>query len=172
MEGSYRYNTFKLAVLSAKAGTDVVQFNPAKPISPLINTLYSLLASKNFMKMYERRFFQLAHRHEIRNGLSMGVQAEFAQRLPLINTNIFSFASDDSRKFTSNDPLNPASDYFHFSTNESFIAELTLRIRIRQEYADRPEGKFIIGSRYPEKVFRLPGVMWILITCQCQQRMK
>ncbi|MBK9524911.1 MAG: carboxypeptidase-like regulatory domain-containing protein [Bacteroidetes bacterium] len=149
VEGSYRYNTFKLAVLSAKAGTDVVQFNPAKPISPLINTLYSLIACKNFMKMYERRFFQLAHRHEIRNGLNMGVQAELAQRLPLINTNIFSFASDDSRKFTSNDPLNPASDYFHFSTNESFIAELTFRIRIRQEYADRPEGKFIIGSRYP-----------------------
>ncbi|HRH66045.1 MAG TPA: DUF5686 family protein, partial [Bacteroidia bacterium] len=163
VEGSYRYNVFRLAVISGKLGTDVVQFNPTGPVTPLVNSLYSLFARKNYLKIYEKQFAQAEHRFEITNGIGMGVQAEYARRLPLVNTTQYAFRMAGDRTYTSNSPFFPASDSIHFETNESFSAEVSFRIRFQQKYIDRPEGKFIIGSAFPtlrlnyRKGFQLAG---------------
>ena len=149
VEATYRYNMFRLSTVSGSVGTDVVQFNSGKPITPFINSIYSLAARKNFLKVYEQQFIRASHRFEIVNGLSNSIQLEYANRLPLQNTTDYSIYNGSRREYTSNDPLFPASDSLRFEKNQSFIAELGFRIRFGQKYVERPEGKFIIGSKYP-----------------------
>ncbi len=146
---SFRYDPGDRASYKITAGTDVNQFNNQKPVTEFINSLYSLLAEKNFMKIYEKRFFQIHHQSEILNGLRLGVTAEYAQRLPLVNTTSYSFINVKDRSYTSNDPLNPAADNYHFLKNNALQLDVNLRIRFRQEYISRPEGKFLTGTKYP-----------------------
>jgi hypothetical protein len=146
---NFRYDPEDRASYRITAGTEVSQFNNQKPITEFINSLYSLMAEKNFMKIYEKRFFQVRHQSEIINGLRFTAIAEYAERLPLVNTTDYSFINVKERDYTSNDPLNPASDSYHFPKNNSLHVDANLRIRFRQEYISRPEGKFITGSKYP-----------------------
>jgi len=156
LETIYRYNPNRASVFKLEGGTDVVQFNSENPISPTLNSMYSLLARKNFMKIYEKRYGRIEHESELINGLRLGLAAEYADRLPLKNTTSYAIASTGERVYTSNVPLFPQSDDMHFLRNESFTLEADLRIRFRQTYIDRPEGKHIIGSKYPQ--FRLSYV--------------
>lgn len=149
LESTYRYNVHSLAVLSATAGSVVEQYNSDKPVSPLVNSLYSLISRKNYMKMYEKRFVKASHRFELFNGFVLGTMLEYASRTALQNTSDFSFSNSDKRKYTSNSPLAPGADSIAFPVNESFLAELSFRIRFGQKYADRPEGKYILGSKFP-----------------------
>ena len=146
----FRYNPQQHSFFRAVAGTEVTQFNGNKPISELVNSGYTLFAEKNFMKIYEKRFVEVYHRSEIMNGLRLAVAVEYAQRLPLFNTTSYKFVNVAGREYTSNDPLNTATDRFHFVKNNSLRAEADVRIRFRQEYVTRPEGTFITGSKFPE----------------------
>jgi len=159
LEGEYRYNSKRNSILRVEGGSDVVQFNPENPINALVNSMYSLLARKNYMKVYEKRYGRLEHRSELFNGLRLGLAAEFADRLPLRNTTSYAIASTGDRKYTTNIPwmaeypeLNALADEpwflerYEVPRNQSFTLEADLRIRIRQKYIDRPEGKYIIGS--------------------------
>lgn len=149
VKANYFYNAHQLSSVQADIGTDVVQFNSNDPISPLANTLYSLLARKNFMKMYEKQFVKVSHKMEIANGIEFGVRAEYARRLPLVNSSFFSFYARSKRDYLSNDPLISSTDSLHFPENEAALVELNFRIRFHQTYIDRPEGKFITGNEYP-----------------------
>ena len=146
----YRYKPEKFATYRISAGTEVNQFNSNMPVTELVNSLYTLLAEKNFMKIYEQRFFRLSHRSEIVNGFRLGLMLEYAQRLPLSNKASYRLVNVDNREYSSNDPLNPLSDDYRFEKNNSFKAEVDIRIRFRQEYITRPAGKFITGTKYPE----------------------
>jgi hypothetical protein len=145
-----KYNRHNGGVYQITAGTAVNQFNPNKPISELINTLYSLWGEKNYMKIYEKRFLEISHRSEITNGVRLDLSAEYAQRIPLTNTTTLHWINVENRDYTPNDPLNPSTDQFHFAKNNSLEAEIGLRIRFRQEYVNRPEGKFVTGTKYPQ----------------------
>ncbi|MBP6334486.1 MAG: carboxypeptidase-like regulatory domain-containing protein [Bacteroidia bacterium] len=146
----YQYNSHRRSMLSIEGGKDVVQFNASKPISPTVNTIYSLLDRKNFMKIYEKLYAKVGHESELFNGVRFGLNGEYAERIPLVNTTDYSFAAADRRTYTSNDPVHVETDDLPFVRNESFVLEGELRIRFRQEYIDRPEGKYIIGAKYPE----------------------
>lgn len=148
--GEYRYNGFKLSDIRIDAGTDVLQFNQNNPITPLINSIYSLWARKNYMKVYESRFIMMEHESEIWNGFRFGIKGEYANRIPLSNTTDYAFVTNSSRNYSDNNPFFISGDSSVFAKNQALIAELNCRIRIRQEYVERPEGKYITGSRFPE----------------------
>ena len=149
----YKYNTQKLSTLEIDGGTDLVQFNNTKPISELVNGLYSLLAEKNYLKVYEKQFIYLSHKSELFNGVSLKIGGEYSHRTALSNSTDYKFINSKDRNYTSNDPYNPSTDEKRFSSNKAFSIEANLSIRPGQEFINRPEGKYIIGSRLP--VFRL-----------------
>ncbi len=154
-----KYDPDKLASYVVAAGSDMVQFNNNKPISELINTAYSLMGEKNFMKIYEKRFISAGHMTELVNGIRLETSAEYADRLPLVNTTRYSFINVKNREYISNDPLYPESDSLHFRNNQSLSLDINVRIRFRQEYMSTPDGKHIIGSKYPAlKLFYRKGI--------------
>jgi hypothetical protein len=148
---SHRYNPNHLSSYAISGGSEVAQFNYSNPVSELVNTFYTALAIKNYLKIYEKQFLNLSHRFEVVNGITLNTWVEYANRLPLVNTSNYSFVKKGSRDYTSNDPLNYDSDNFHPpEADQALTFDARLRIRFKQEYMILPRGKRIIGSKYPE----------------------
>ncbi len=146
---NYRYNVRTRSIINIDAGTDLVQFNESKPISEMINGIYSLFAEKNYMKVYEKQYVKVVHRNELFNGLSMRLGLEYARRNSVANSSDYSFQNVEGRDYTSNDPYNPATDQYGFEAHQAFIADIGFLIEPGQEYINRPEGKYNTGSKYP-----------------------
>lgn len=159
-EMRYQYNPRKFANISAKAGSQTVQFfspggasfreNQSTPISPLINSLYSLLDEKNFAKYYEKKFLEVSHTSELLNGFFLKTALEYDERSPLMNTTDFSLVKKNPVKYISNDPLFPRNDSsYSFARNQLLEFSLNVRIRFGQKYVTRPDEKWISGSKWP-----------------------
>ncbi len=149
---SHRWNLIKRNVFSVEAGRYVSQFNATEPITFLQNTLYSLLAEQNFMKIYEKNYLNIDYTQEIVNGLFGRVNMEFAQRKPLQNAENLptNFRVDwKNREFSSNDPLVPDNNANSFEQHNAFIVALGLTYRPAQKYMTRPNLKAILRSPYP-----------------------
>lgn len=149
---SHRWNLIKRNNFSFEAGRYISQFNATEPITFLQNTLYTLLAEQNFMKIYEKSYVSLDYFQEVANGLFGRINLEYAQRTPLQNaenlpTN-FSVNWKD-REFTSNDPLVPANNANSFEQHNAFIVALGFTYRPAQKYMTRPNMKAILRSPYP-----------------------
>jgi len=150
----HRYNAFNRGMYGVRGGSSVNDFNGGAHFSPLVNTGYTLLAKKNWLKLYEKRFGGLLYRTEIFNGVVLNMGADYSDRIPLVNTSDFAWTNGEGRKFLSNDPLNPLSDSGHFRRNQSFTADIVLRFRFSEKYIMRPEGKSNLGSKYPQLVLK------------------
>ncbi len=145
---AYHFNTRRFAKLEISAGKDILQFN-SNAISPLINTIYTLLIKDNFMKLFEKQFTQLKVQYELVNGVLFFAATEFADRNPLLNTTNFSF-SNSTKEFSSNDPQIVDNKGFAFYRNQSFHLQSALQITPFQKYYINKEGnKLVRSSNYP-----------------------
>lgn len=145
----YKYNTINNSSISLDLGTGVQQFNAANPISPLINSVYSLMAEKNFVKIYERSYVNFVYRSEITNGLDWRWDVSYAQRQSLENTSDYKIKNIEGREYTANGPEVAESGTIGFPKHEAFIVELQTRIRFGQKFISRPEAKYNLPTKYP-----------------------
>ncbi|MCD4747166.1 MAG: DUF5686 and carboxypeptidase regulatory-like domain-containing protein [Bacteroidales bacterium] len=148
LKSKYYYNPEKFAFLTVEGGKDFIQFNPNDPISPLINSLYTLLDENNFMKIYEKDYINIRQGQELINGIFSFFGLEYSNRKPLVNTTSYTWVST-SREYTSNDPQYPDNPEPSFTENQALIFSATLRLRFKQKYISIPD-KVIIGSKFPD----------------------
>jgi hypothetical protein len=127
----------------------VEQYNSNNPISPIINSAYTLLANDNYLKLYKKTSAQVNYRRELFNGLILYAGAEYAERDALKNTSTYLWIDDKSKLFTSNDLQHPSTDNLLFKTNNAFIVDVNFRIRFKEKYYTLPHRKIITGSKYP-----------------------
>jgi hypothetical protein len=120
-----------------------------EPISPLVNTAYTLLDGNNFMKLYQKSWVYISHGSELVNGVYFSAGFEYAERSALVNTTDYTWIKSSKRRFTSNDPLDPDNEAPAFARNQSFKINFSFRFRIQQKYISVPD-KTIIGSKYPD----------------------
>ncbi|MBK9478109.1 MAG: carboxypeptidase regulatory-like domain-containing protein [Bacteroidia bacterium] len=145
---AYHFNTRRFAKLEISAGKDVLQFN-SNAISPIINTVYTLLIKDNFMKLFEKQYTQLNVQYELINGILLFAATEFADRNPLLNTTDFAFINS-SKEFSSNDPQIVDNKGFAFYRNQSFHVQSALQLTPFQKYYINKEGnKLVRTSNYP-----------------------
>ena len=169
----YTYDRKKFSSLALKGGSNTVQFfssgaysnstNQSPPISPFINSLYSLLDERNYAKFYKKDFVEVSHNSELFNGFSLKAGLEYADRSPLMNTTSFSFVKKSNTTYTSNDPLNPKNDsVYSFTHNQLFEFSVNIRIHFAQKYISRPNEKWITGSKWPALFIKyrkgIPGI--------------
>lgn len=143
----YTYNSKRFAKLSLSGGKDMLQFN-SNVISPLVNTLYTLLLKDNFMKLFEKYYTRMEHTTELLNGLILFNAVEYADRNPLRNTTTFSIIKSN-KEFQSNDPLIPDNEQFAFFRNQSFHVEAALQFTPYQRYYFNRGEKLLQDSKYP-----------------------
>jgi len=147
---NYRYSQLHQASFNISGGIDAVQFNPSRPISKTQNSINSLLAKDNLMKIYDKAFGRIAFQRELVNGIFLTTSVEYAQRSPLTNKTDFSWNKDEEESYQSNNPLDPANDAPAFSQSEALAFAAGLRLRYKQKYTTYPNRKFIDGSALPD----------------------
>ena len=128
-------------------GRAVRQINTQNPISPLVNSLYTLLGRENYMKIYEPYFAVFAVSKRYVNGLRWRAALRYEDRFPLYNTTDFSIFKSNDKAFTPNQPL--ALARHPFIRHQAMEVALQLHFQPGQRYIQYPWGKVPVGSRAP-----------------------
>ncbi len=153
LNGNYRIGGLKQKNFSFTLGITSKDINNNGSINPLLNTATTLFFKKNYLKLYESRYFSLGYRGEIINGLYLGIYSNFDNRRVLDNTTNFSL-SNSSKEYSVNipdniyllpgsNPVNSMRDQKHadFVTNVTFTPF--------QKYRIRSGNKITMGSDWP-----------------------
>ena len=144
----YADNPFNFRRYGISAQYFVEPFNHEHSIPEILNTAYTLLSYRNYLKIYLKKSWQMFYHQELVNGLYTTVTTAFEERTALANTlslKIF----NKKNYFTSNNPLYPISDSVSFPTHQSFLMKLTLRYYFKQRYTTYPNRKQVWSNRYP-----------------------
>ncbi|MGB0177241.1 MAG: DUF5686 family protein, partial [Owenweeksia sp.] len=106
LKGSYLFDLSHPKKLGIHTGHSIRQFNDEQPILPIINGLYTLFLSKNYMKLYGQDFVELSYDFEPVNGLEVSLKGEFSSRFPVYNSTDFQIIGNPFA-FTPNNPEAP-----------------------------------------------------------------
>ncbi|TXK33874.1 carboxypeptidase-like regulatory domain-containing protein [Pontibacter qinzhouensis] len=154
---SYRFDPVRYSNISLEGGRYVQDINNVNAISPFVNTLYTLLAQRNYMKLYQRDFAALSYGSELLNGLRLNMTLDYAHRMPLQNTTDFSFRKstneDGSSRFTSNVPINAERADAAFTPHQALTAAFNVSYKPGMRYISRPNQKINLGSKWPRLSF-------------------
>ncbi len=110
---SYRFDKIKHRQIFIRAGSKSKDINTGGGINPFINSLTSLLQKKNYLKLYESKYFTLGYSGEIVNGLVFGLSTNYENRRILQNTTNYSFL-ESSDLYSDN---TPGSNYLSSGSN-------------------------------------------------------
>lgn len=146
---NYFFNPKKFSRIGIKVKSIAEQYNQADPISPLVNSLYSLLKNENYMKVFKESGIESSYFSELSNGLFLSSNIKYVKRDPLKNTSDILLIDDKSKLFSSNDPRNELTHDSMFKSNNALTAEIMFSIRFKQKYVSTPNQKIITGSKYP-----------------------
>ncbi len=146
MNGSIPLGSFTLGF---NAGSDIVDLNNTAPISPFINSLYSLFEKQNYEKLYQKQFLSFFLHKRITGGWQANAGAEWADRKWLPNATSYSFYNPGNRTYTSNNPLLPLQDIPLFPENQSFKITFRTTYDFSDKYETFPNGRRYLPSPYP-----------------------
>jgi len=135
--------------LDVAGGSNVVDLNGREPISPFINTVYTLFERENYQKLYQKKFASATFSGRITGGWQASATAEWADRRWLPNTNTYSFFHPGNHDFSSNNPLTPVQDVPLFPQNQSFKVTLRTTYDFSDKYETYPFGRRYLPSDYP-----------------------
>ncbi|MFY0591382.1 DUF5686 and carboxypeptidase regulatory-like domain-containing protein [Roseivirga sp.] len=108
------------------AGSYVEQFNPGI-VDPFINTLYTLLREKNYMKLYQKDFAKATWAKRFRYKYTVGASLEYASRSSLFNNDDYTVFDIDNRFFTPNTPVNAETNIQAFTNSGAVKTALSVR---------------------------------------------
>lgn len=140
-----------------EGGRDVRQFNGQNPISNGANLIYTLLAERNFIKLYEEDFIKarfagfLTDKFTIKTGMSL------SERRSLDNNSNFVIFDNPNRTYTSNIPFNEFSDSLSFNTHTAFLVDAELVWRPWAKARIYNGRRITINPDYPALVFKYQG---------------
>jgi hypothetical protein len=138
--------------VTVSGGKFVSQFNEAQPQLEFGNTWESLIFKNNYLKLYEQYFAKISYAREIYNGIDGSLSLNYAQRMPLENSNHFHFFKSIKKEYTRNGMDLPTtnSENYNFDRHNSFRIDLKLHFTFGQKYISRPDSRFRTGSKFPE----------------------
>ncbi|HYK47114.1 MAG TPA: DUF5686 family protein, partial [Parafilimonas sp.] len=132
---------------SFSGGKRVSQFNKDEPITPLLNSVYTLFFNHNYMKIYENYFAALNYDGRAESGVEYKINLLYEDRLPLNNTTDFAIIKYDSVKFTPNYPFEIIDK--QFAQHQAVILTAAIEYQPGQKFIQYPHYKMPLGSRYP-----------------------
>lgn len=130
----FTYDLSNPKKVKIEAGHVLDQFNNSDPISPFINTLYSLFLSRNYLKLYGKDYLEATYQMEVVNGLEFQSSLEFASRYPVYNNSDF-VITGTNQGFTSNNPERTEDiNQNGFSDHQALTFRAHLAYRFNQLY--------------------------------------
>ncbi len=146
-----KFNNFSRPILTLSGGVETAQINNRLPISERINSITSLYFERNYLKLYERKFAELAYQQELFNGFTLFSNFSYQQRNALFNTSTQYWRDREGVEYSSNNPLQPQNfGSLPFEEHRIFKLNLSTRINFSQNYMSYPDGKYTISNdKYP-----------------------
>ncbi|MFD0792586.1 DUF5686 and carboxypeptidase regulatory-like domain-containing protein [Mucilaginibacter litoreus] len=135
--------------LNIAGGSTVTDLNNWEPISPFLNSVYTLFNRQNFEKLYQKQFASIGLSKRIYGGWQASAGVEWANRKWLSNTTDYSFFHPKDHEFTSNNPLVPDADVPLFPDNQSFKVSFRTTYDFSNAYETYPTGRRYLPSKYP-----------------------
>ena len=149
----YRPDRLTGSYLRLTGGTSLKQVNKFSPIDEFRNSLYTVFVKRNYAKYYDYKYFKIGAGRDITNALRVSALLGYEGRSALINHSDFSFFYKDNRKFTSNNPLNPNTEFQNeplaFESHKVWALDLNVQIRFKQDIYVYPDRKFGGESKGP-----------------------
>ncbi len=147
---NWQLDPVKLRQVGLIAGRTIENFDRNSQLTPFINSVYSLLANRNYAKLYRRDGAELSYLWEPVNGLTVRGAASYFDRHELFNTSTYLWNDVAGRAFTSNQPIaEEAPDGTGFGRSKAATLSLSISYRPGTTYITRPDGKYNLGSKYP-----------------------
>jgi hypothetical protein len=115
--------------LQFSGGNQVRQFDYDHPMSPWSNTLWTLLANRNFLKEYETKFLNARYQQKITAAMGIDFIAEYNDRKRLENTTDIVFFDSKKLLYTSNDPEHLVGGPDVFNDHEAFVTDASWWIK-------------------------------------------
>ncbi len=134
--------------VTAEGGRFVSQFNENEPISPLLNTVFTLLGKQNFMKIYEKSYGKLNVRHRPGDKLTLRSSLEWAERYQLFNNTDYALF-DRSREYTPNAPPNVETTV-DFPMHQALVFSVSGEYEPFLKYRIRNDEKRVIKNSSPQ----------------------
>jgi len=147
-----QFNATNKQFIDFRFGHSIFQFNQQEPISPMLNTLYSMLLEENYARFFEKTFVNFHTGRELFNGFFLNATAQWEQRRTLNNADplIDWYRDYENKVFQSNQPLvyDSATTYMP-AVHQAFILGWQARVNFGQTFISRPYQKVNIESKYP-----------------------
>lgn len=156
---TWQLHPAKIKQFSLLAGRTIENFDKNSQLTPLINTVYTLLDNRNYAKLYRRDGAELTYLTEPLNGLNLRATVGYFDRHQLYNTTDRLLHDVPGRSFTSNRPMSDELADTGFGRSRILTVGLSLDYKPGQRYISRPDGKFNLGSKWP--TFNVQGRMAI-----------
>ncbi len=135
--------------LGFNAGSEIIDLNNHNPVSPLINSVYSLFERQNYEKFYQKQYASVSLSKRITGGWMASGYVEWADRKSLQNASSYSFLKPGNREYTSNNPFTPNQDNPLFADNQSFKVSVRTTYDFSDKYETYPTGRRYLPSKYP-----------------------
>ena len=133
-------------------GSYINQFNP-EAINPLINSLWTLLFSRNYMKLYDQEFLHIEFIKRLGYKYGFTLQVGYANRHELFNTTNFSFFRPGENWYAPNAPINTEVVTAGFDGGKALTSEVNFFARPWVKFRKYNGHKYAITEGTPQ--FRL-----------------
>lgn len=134
-------------VWTVGGGKRISQFNRENPIGDITNSLYTLLAKENYMKLYEAWFGSLNFNRNFQNAMKLNVNVRYEDRIPVENTTDYVLFKNAKKTFTPNHPEELAA--LPFVKEQVLTLTGALSYQPGQKFIEYPKYKRAVGSNYP-----------------------
>ncbi|WP_164112538.1 MULTISPECIES: DUF5686 family protein [Sphingobacterium] len=145
-----RFNTITYATLALSGGTTLNQFNADSPISPFLNSVYSLFLGDNYMKLYQSQFIRAGYQEYLTPNLQVKASLGYFRRSNVFNNTSYTFSSTNST-YTANNPLAESDfDLPAFQDHALWKAALNMTIHLKTSIDKKPNRlDYTHSSAYP-----------------------
>ena len=129
-------------------GRKASQFSRLEPISPFINSFFTLVHRQNYMKLYDQDFISVRHSRYLTTGIRGTISLDYEDRSPLVNS-YFGGLNQEERDFSSNNPTAPNDDQPAFDPHKALILRAHVLINPGQKAWVYPDRTFREDSEWP-----------------------
>ncbi|MEM8908053.1 MAG: DUF5686 family protein, partial [Bacteroidota bacterium] len=143
----------KRGKLRLQGGKYLFQYNADRPIHPFINSVWSLLFERNYMKLYEKDFVDLTYQQQLAPNFSADAGIEWSDRNTVMNNTTHVYFDQDDRLYTSNIPESLETDAA-FPEHQALVARFGFSTRPWLRYRIRNDRKYVIEDSSPTLFFK------------------
>ncbi len=115
--------------LQFNGGEMTRQYNYDYPLSPWVNSVYTLLGNRNYLKEYEQLFLSGEYSQKFSGAIGFNLVGEYAERERLINNTDIVFLDDRNLLFSSNDPDPISNSTGIFEDHTAIISDASIWIK-------------------------------------------